>query len=171
VIYVDPLMRHGWKMYGREIRSCHLFTDSQDLEELHRLAEKIGMKRRWHQATRIPHYDLTPLRRNAAIAAGALEVDRRQAVKIWRAWRVQNRRLVTVLFRPLLVSGTVARGDRGMVYAMIDTEQPELEQLIALYHETLHLLGLKDEDQVEAFAQRLAIACPEVLAAVKAANE
>jgi hypothetical protein len=85
--YVDELMRHGWIMYGREIRSCHLFTDSAELEELHALAARIGLKRGWFQAKSTPHYDLTALRRNAALAAGAVAVDRRQAVAIWRARR------------------------------------------------------------------------------------
>ena len=69
----------------------------------------------------------------------------------------------------MLISGMLATvpADRVDVI-LIDSEQPEAEQLVALWHETLHLLGLTDEDQVEAMAQRLAKACPEILAAVKA---
>lgn len=73
-----------------------------------------------------------------------------------------------VIFRPMLVSGMVATSDAG-VLVLIDSEQPDAEQLVALWHEALHLLGLRDEDQVEAFAQRLAQACPEILPAVRAA--
>lgn len=73
-----------------------------------------------------------------------------------------------VLFRPLLTSGLIGNGNAGTTsYVIIDSEQPESEQVIALWHETLHLLGLKDETLVEAMAQRLAQACPEVLPAVK----
>ena len=75
-----------------------------------------------------------------------------------------------VIFRHLLVSGMVATSDAG-VLVLIDSEQPESEQLVALWHEALHLIGLRDEDQVEAFAQRLAQACPEILAAAKSAAE
>lgn len=75
-----------------------------------------------------------------------------------------------VLFRPLLVSGMLAKGDGGDTYILVDDEQPESEQVIALWHETLHLLGLKDEAQVEAFAQLLARACPGILPAVKEAS-
>lgn len=84
-VYVDPLMTHGWKMRGRPVRNCHMFTDEATLDELHRVAAAIGMKRSWFQDERVKHYDLTPTRRLAAIAAGAIEVERREAVRIWRA--------------------------------------------------------------------------------------
>jgi hypothetical protein len=90
--YVDPLVRNGWIMHGRAIANCHLFTDATDLDELHDLAARIGMKRAWFQPSppaSVPHYDLTPGRRAAAIAAGAVDVDRRRAVEIWRTQRRQ----------------------------------------------------------------------------------
>lgn len=87
-VYVDSLMDHGWKLRGRATLNCHLFTDAVDLAELHAMAERIGMRRAWFQPARAcPHYDLTPARRAAAVAAGALEVERRRAVAIWRARR------------------------------------------------------------------------------------
>lgn len=85
-VYVDPLMEHGWRLYGRQTSNCHLFTDGP-LEELHSFAAQIGMKREWFQPRSTPHYDLTPSRRKVAVALGAVEVDRRQAVAIWRALR------------------------------------------------------------------------------------
>lgn len=91
-IYVDPLMSHGWMMYGRPVKNCHLFTDAVDLAELHEFAEKIGMKRKWFQGdASVPHYDLTPGRREKAIAAGAIEVGRRDAVALWRQRRIALR--------------------------------------------------------------------------------
>lgn len=88
-IYVDKLTPWGWRMRGREIDSCHMFTDSLDLEELHTFAERMGLKREWFQTSRIaPHYDLTPSRRAKAVQLGAEEVlDRRRASDIWRARR------------------------------------------------------------------------------------
>lgn len=87
-VYVDELMNFGWKLRGVEVASCHLFTDHVDLGELHQLAERIGMRRAWFQTSRTaPHYDLTAGRRRAAIDAGAVPVDRRQASAIWRTRR------------------------------------------------------------------------------------
>ena len=87
-VYVDPLSFRGWRIRGREVANCHLFTNQVDLSELHALASAIGMHREWFQDARsAPHYDLTPTRRAAALAAGAVAVDFRQAVRIWRARR------------------------------------------------------------------------------------
>lgn len=45
------------------------------LEELHAMAEEIGLKRAWFQAHPLhPHYDLTEAKRTAALAAGAVFV-------------------------------------------------------------------------------------------------
>lgn len=87
-IYVDKLERWGWKMRGREVESCHMFTNSLDIEELHAFAERIGMRRAWFQAHHVtPHYDLTPTRRELAVTLGAIEVGRKEASGIWRARR------------------------------------------------------------------------------------
>ena len=99
-IYVDPLNAWGWKMRGREVRSCHMFTDAADLEQLHRVAEAIGMRREWFQNHRVaPHYDLTPGRRERAVALGAVEVNHRTASRIWKARRE------TVIDRPIQKAG------------------------------------------------------------------
>lgn len=87
-IYLDNLASWGWKLRGREIQSCHMFTDSLNLEDLHRFAEQIGLRRDWFQPHRVaPHYDLTPSRRANAVALGAIEVDRKTASSIWRQRR------------------------------------------------------------------------------------
>ncbi len=87
-IYVDELMNWGWRMRGRTVASCHLFTDSVDLEELHAFAERLGMKRAWFQPHRIaPHYDLTKSRRDAAITFGAIALRRREASLVWQVRR------------------------------------------------------------------------------------
>lgn len=82
-VYVDVLMNHGWKLRGNPTKNCHMFTDG-DIEELHEMAEAIGMKRSWFQDKRIKHYDLHARRRQKAVELGAVEVSRREAVKIWR---------------------------------------------------------------------------------------
>ena len=82
-VYVDVLMNHGWKLRGHPTKNCHMFTDG-DIEELHEMAEAIGMKRSWFQDKRIKHYDLHARRRQKAVELGVVEVSRREAVKIWR---------------------------------------------------------------------------------------
>lgn len=85
-IYVDTLHSWGWVLRGRTTRSCHMFTDNPDLAELHAFAAQIGMKREWFQPHKVaPHYDLTPKRRAHAVQLGAVEVDRHNASRIWRA--------------------------------------------------------------------------------------
>lgn len=92
-IYVDELQHWGWKLRGRTVQSCHMFTDSLDLEELHVFAERIGMKRAWFQQSRVsPHYDLTPSRRALAVSLGAIQLGRREACTVWRARREAVRR-------------------------------------------------------------------------------
>ena len=87
-VYVDDLTNWGWKLRGRTVASCHMFTDAVELDELHAMAERIGLKRAWFQEHRLaPHYDLTPSRRADAVAFGAVEVDRARSVEIWRARR------------------------------------------------------------------------------------
>ena len=41
--------------------------------ELHAFARKIGLKRSWFQPQSSPHYDLTPAKRQEAVAMGATE--------------------------------------------------------------------------------------------------
>jgi hypothetical protein len=90
-VYVDPLMDHGWILRGRQVSSCHLFSDQIDATELHKVAAMIGCRRSWFQNDgRVPHYDLTIERRQAAIGCGAIAVERREAVAIWQT-RVATR--------------------------------------------------------------------------------
>lgn len=67
-VYVDRLMNHGWHLGP----NCHMFADT--LEELHAMADKIGMKRSWFQnKPELPHYDLVASRRKKAIQFGAID--------------------------------------------------------------------------------------------------
>jgi hypothetical protein len=66
---------------------CHMLADSP--AELHEMAARIGMARKWYQRdASTPHYDLPREKRAAAIAAGAIEVDRRGMVAVIRRIRV-----------------------------------------------------------------------------------
>ena len=96
-VYVDQLEEYGWALRGRRTASCHLFTDTLDLEDLHVVAAAIGMQRRWFQDKRsAPHYDLVPSRRAAAVALGVVEVDRYRAVEIWRKRRAHAAELLVL---------------------------------------------------------------------------
>lgn len=71
-VYVDTL--EPWPG-GNGRLWCHMATDNNGLDELHAMADKIGLKRTWFQDHyRVPHYDLTASKRRLAVAAGAVEV-------------------------------------------------------------------------------------------------
>lgn len=72
-VYVDTA-RHPFRGYIM----CHMISDT--LEELHDMAEQIGMERRWFQAppkASYPHYDIPEHKRAKALALGAEEVCQR----------------------------------------------------------------------------------------------
>lgn len=66
----------------------HMLADS--LDELHKMAASIGLRREWFQNHATPHYDLCQTKRKAALRLGAIEIDRRQTVTLIRRWRVTN---------------------------------------------------------------------------------
>ncbi|MFW5962575.1 MAG: DUF4031 domain-containing protein [bacterium] len=61
----------------------HLITDGE-IEELHKFAQKIGLKREWFQNKKKPHYDLFGGKRQKAVKAGAIVVSSREIIKILR---------------------------------------------------------------------------------------
>jgi hypothetical protein len=72
-VYVDQA-ENG---FGR-MKMCHMIADT--LEELHAMAERIGMRREWFQPKSFPHYDVAKGRRQQAISLGAIVCDRRTFV-------------------------------------------------------------------------------------------
>jgi hypothetical protein len=49
---------------------------ASDLDELHAMASRIGLKRAWFQGdSTFAHYDLTASKRRLAVAAGAMEIE------------------------------------------------------------------------------------------------
>jgi hypothetical protein len=68
-VYVDDMDAP----YRRMVMN-HLFSDSS-LEELHAMADKIGVSRRWFQNKgRTPHYDCCKSKKALALKFGAVEV-------------------------------------------------------------------------------------------------
>ena len=62
----------------------HLFTDSNDLTELHTFARSIGLHRSWFQDKASgAHYDLTDRMRHRAIHAGAQPISWRNIRTVW----------------------------------------------------------------------------------------
>lgn len=76
-VYVDKMRAP----YGRMIM-CHMVADT--VEELHAMADIIGVKRRWFQDHHMPHYDISLGRRRLAVENGAIEIDRYQLVGLMR---------------------------------------------------------------------------------------
>ena len=74
--------------YGRMLMH-HMVADS--LEELHAMADRIGVARRWFQQdASTPHYDVCRSKRALALRYGAVALDRR-AMGAWlRMWREQT---------------------------------------------------------------------------------
>jgi hypothetical protein len=79
-VYVD-FQRNS---LGR-MKMCHMIADT--LDELHAMAQAIGMRREWFQDTSFPHYDVSLTRRSEAVRRGAVELERREFVRRMRLIR------------------------------------------------------------------------------------
>lgn len=62
------------------MKMCHLLADS--VEELHEMADKIKVPRKWFQSARYPHYDICKSKRALAVEFGAKEVGRKEFVDL-----------------------------------------------------------------------------------------
>lgn len=78
-VYVDNMEAK----YGRMIM-CHMLADSD--EELHAMADLIGVDRKWHQkpGTTHSHYDICKSKKELAIKYGAVQIDRTELGNILR---------------------------------------------------------------------------------------
>lgn len=77
-VYVDDMRAP----FGRMVM-CHMVADTE--AELHAMADRIGVARRWYQyphQSRWPHYDIALSKRALAVAAGAIEITDREAPAI-----------------------------------------------------------------------------------------
>lgn len=82
-LYVDNMRAK----YGRMVM-CHMVANTE--KELHEMAGRIGIPRQWYQypkKSNFPHYDISLGKRAHAVAAGAIEIDIRQAPAIARKCR------------------------------------------------------------------------------------
>ncbi len=96
MIYVDKLI--WWpqtaapgaeRYFGKGKPSCHLWCDLGEEEQLHELAQSIGLRRSWFQIGAKPwlsHYDLTPSKRALALKVGAKEMSYADWTKKTKPW-------------------------------------------------------------------------------------
>ncbi len=77
MVYVDDMRAK----YGR-MTLCHMIADTS--AELHTMAARIGVARRWCQreGTRKEHYDVCLANRARAVQFGAVEVTQRELAKL-----------------------------------------------------------------------------------------
>lgn len=71
----------------RHMVMSHMVADT--LEELHAMAQRLGLKRSWFQVSRngMPHYDICQTKRAQAITFGAEVIDRRKMAELVRKHR------------------------------------------------------------------------------------
>lgn len=71
MVYVDGIRTRY--QFGR-MKMCHMIADTP--EELHAMADQIGVNRKWLQSSESyrEHYDICSSKRALAIAAGAKEI-------------------------------------------------------------------------------------------------
>lgn len=84
-VYVDQ------KEYRRgRLIFCHMLADS--LEELHAMADRIGVDRKHfqNQPGKTPHYDICKAKRKMAVGFGAEEIGFRKTVELIRMWRAKQ---------------------------------------------------------------------------------
>lgn len=84
-VYVDNMFELPMGQYGR-MKMSHMVADT--LDELHAMADRIGVQRKWFQGpgkSRFPHYDIALSKRTLAVEFGAVEIDIREVAAIARA--------------------------------------------------------------------------------------
>ena len=67
-VYVDDMHKYPMGQY-RRMKMSHMIADTD--QELHAMADCIGVKRKWFQGD---HYDICLSMRAKAVAAGAVEI-------------------------------------------------------------------------------------------------
>lgn len=71
-VYVDDMFKYPMGEF-RRMKMSHMMADTDD--ELHAMAQRIGLKREWFQGD---HYDVSITVRQKAVAAGAVEITLRE---------------------------------------------------------------------------------------------
>ncbi len=80
-VYVDDMFKYPMGEF-RRMKMSHMMADTDD--ELHAMAERIGLRREWFQGD---HYDVSISVRAKAIAAGAVEITLREMAQFAKVKR------------------------------------------------------------------------------------
>ncbi len=84
-VYVDSAF-----LPYRRMLMCHMLADS--LEELHAMADRIGVARRHFQTdSSAPHYDICKSKRALAVKFGAIAINRRKLAELLHQHRESKR--------------------------------------------------------------------------------
>lgn len=83
-VYVDDMYRLPIGRLKR-MKMSHLIADSE--QELHQMADKIGLKRAWYQGN---HYDISLTHRKLAVQAGAVEVGYHQLAYMSKRHKIEG---------------------------------------------------------------------------------
>jgi hypothetical protein len=78
MVYIDKPLK--WNVKSK-VKWSHLVADN--VEELHRFAESMGIKRSWFSNKRgryQPHYDLNEFQYEEALKRGAIEISSKELV-------------------------------------------------------------------------------------------
>lgn len=89
MLYVDRLRNNGMIVRGRQIRTCHLWSD-KGRDELLQFAESLGMPRSWLHDGSILHFDLVRKLRGQAVLHGAVGLGDHAAAVSWERIRKRN---------------------------------------------------------------------------------
>lgn len=82
MIMVDELVKWPHAKHACFKNGSSHLTTNEDIERLHIFAQSIGLKRSWFQNHALaPHYDLSPAKRELALAHGATFVPARDQAK------------------------------------------------------------------------------------------
>lgn len=99
-VYVDDMYLYPMGQFGR-MKMSHMIADSDD--ELHAMADRIGIARRWFQDKFSgPHYDIAKSKRALAVQFGAVEITWAQCAQMSRVRRLTK---ANHLVRPDLAQG------------------------------------------------------------------
>ncbi len=83
-VYIDDMYRYAIGQF-KGMKMSHMISDNED--ELHVMATRLGLRRAWHQGD---HYDVPLDARDKAIALGAIAITYRQASAMRRRHVVEG---------------------------------------------------------------------------------